>query len=153
LIKKARPRDLCVNAGITAARSEGSEFFVMSSNTLNTFSRTEAESIASQGSTRIKEVLRIPTLTYQELLVRHDLKTPDFISIDIEGHELAVLQTMDWRTQRPKVLCVETLTYTETKTERKQEETIAWMKQQGYFVFADTYVNSIFVDEAAWRHR
>jgi len=153
LIQKARPRDLCVNAGITPDARGEAEFYVMSMNTLNTFSRAEAESIASQGSTRIKKVLRIPTLTFKELLARHHLATPDFISIDVEGEELAILQTMDWNQQRPKVLCVETLTYTENKTERKQEETIAWMKKQGYWVYADTYINSIFVDETAWGNR
>lgn len=152
-LRKARPRDLCIQAGITAQASGEAEFYVMSWDTLSTFSKSDAMAIAVEGHGRIKKVLRIPTLTTSELFARYRLPTPDLVSVDVEGHELAVLRSFELDQRRPKVFCVETLTYSENKTERKQQETIDWMKEHEYRLYADTYINSIFVDEQAWRNR
>ena len=32
----------------------------------------------------------------------------------------------------------------------KLGDVIAFMEAQGYFVYADTYINTIFVDRSAW---
>jgi FkbM family methyltransferase len=152
-IRKARPRDLCVQAGIGTDGAREVDYYVMSMDTLNTFSKEEAESIARHGRTQIKGVLKIPVLSLPDLFARYHLAVPDFVSIDIEGQELPVLQSFPWTLGRPTVLCIETLTYTEDKTERKQSATIEWVRGRGYLYYADTYVNSIFVDEAAWTRR
>jgi hypothetical protein len=39
------------------------------------------------------------------------------------------------------------LTYAEDKSERKIEEISALMHSKGYFTYADTYINTIFVDK------
>ena len=84
------------------------------------------------------------------IISQHFVSAPQFISIDIEGLELTILQSLDFKIFRPIVLCVETLTYTEDRTERKLSEVIDFVCSQGYFVYADTYINSIFVDTALW---
>ncbi len=64
-----------------------------------------------------------------------------------------ILQNFDFETYRPAVFCVETLTYTEDKSERKLTEIIELMHANGYLTYADTYINTVFVDAAAWKRR
>ncbi|MEI7466364.1 MAG: hypothetical protein WCJ87_13545, partial [Burkholderiales bacterium] len=54
---------------------------------------------------------------------------------------------------RPPLFCVETLTYIEDGSERLLTEIIDFMRSQDYFDYADTYVNTIFIDRAAWARR
>lgn len=66
----------------------------------------------------------------------------DFLSIDVEGLDLAVLKSNDWKLFRPKCVLVEAL-------ETSLEETIRsdiylFMKKQGYELFAKTYNTLIF---------
>ena len=152
-IQRARRKDLCLNIGIAAKNHEGMEFYVLSQEALSTFSKIEAERVCRYGHTRITRKLKIPLMTLAEVSKKFSLPAPDFISIDLEGDELEALQTLDWTHGRPKVLCVETLTYTEDKTEKKQVKTIEWLEKKGYFLYADTYINSIFVDKALWKNR
>lgn len=150
LINEKRPRDICFAVGVSPGNGDMTPFYVMRSRTLSTFS-SEA---ASKLSRSIVDIQALPMTGIATVLqVFLSGVVPDFLSIDIEGDELGILKKIDWPTFRPKVLCVETLTYTEDKTEKKQTETIKFMVDQGYFIYGDTYINTIFVDQAAWEAR
>lgn len=75
------------------------------------------------------------------------------MSLDTEGYVFKILKSLDFKNFRPEVFCVETLTYTENKTEKKETEIIDFMIEKGYFVYADTYINTIFVDKNKWINR
>jgi FkbM family methyltransferase len=149
---KKRPNDINVNCGVGTAQGLA-EFFVMSENTLNTFSKAEAERYESYGKHRIEEVISVELRTIGDIVETHFVKRPNLVSLDVEGMDYQILQSLDFRTFRPEVLCLETLTYTENKTERKLTEIISLMQANGYIVYADTYINTIFVDAAAWGGR
>ena len=91
--------------------------------------------------------------TVNEIIEHNFEKCPNLISLDIEGMDYLILQNFDFKKYRPEVFCVETLTYAEDKSERKLVEIIELMRINGYFSYADTYVNTIFVDNAAWNNR
>ncbi|MEE3715450.1 FkbM family methyltransferase [Tumidithrix elongata RA019] len=152
-IKKLREEDICLNVGIGVDRNTQADFYIMTARTLNTFSKVEAERYASFGSFKIEEVIQVPLININELIHQHFPNCPNFISIDIEGLDFEVLKTFDFSRFRPEVFCVETKTYAEDKTERKLYEIIELMNSKGYFVYADTYINSIFVDKEAWKNR
>ena len=78
---------------------------------------------------------------------------PVFVSLDVEGLDYTILQAWDFSRFRPAVFCVETLTYTQNNTERKINEIMELMRSKNYRVYADTFVNTIFVSEDAWRQR
>lgn len=152
-IQRKRSRDLCLNAGVGLTGSGTAPFYVMSNRTLNTFSAAEAKRFETMGSNRIERTINIPLLMINDIMEKHFQNGPDFLSLDIEGLELPVLRTMDFSRFRPKVMCIETITYSEDNTERKLTETIDFVLSQGYLIFADTYINTIFVDEEFWRNR
>jgi len=147
-----RPDDVCLNVGVGMQEGEA-DFYIMSPTTLNTFSEQEAERYASNGKHRIERILKMPLMTVNRIMEEHFEGVPNYVSLDVEGMDLAILKSFDFKRFRPLVFCIETLTYVEDKSERKLTEIIEFMQTQGYFVYADTYINSIFVDSNAWNSR
>lgn len=150
--RKHRAQDVLLNVGI-GPQAGVSEFFVMSTPTLNTFSRAEAERYVSYGKQRIERVEHVPIRCIGEILDEHFDSAPHLVSIDVEGLDFDILQGFDFTRCRPAIFCIETLTYTEDGSERKIDEIIDFMAAQDYFSYADTYVNTVFVDRGAWLRR
>ena len=147
-----RPADRLLNIGI--GLEEGvADFFVMTTPTLNTFSRTEAERFASYGNQKIECVVPVRIRNINAVISDEFGGAPNLLSLDVEGLDLPILKSLDFEKYAPDVVCVETLTYTEDQSEKKIAEVIELMQSKGYFVYADTYVNSIFVRIEKWRAR
>jgi FkbM family methyltransferase len=149
---KRRPRDTHLNCGV-GIKPGKADFFVMSSSTLSTFSKAEAERYQSYGRQRVMKTIKIRLETINEIIRQHFDQTPNLVSLDVEGLDYLILQNFDFKKYRPEVFCLETLSYTEDKTERKLTEIIELMHANGYLTYADTYINTIFVDAAAWNNR
>jgi len=149
---KKRPRDTHLNCGVGISAGEA-DFFVMSISTLNTFSKEEAERYQSYGQQRIVKTIRMELKTTNEIIERNFENCPNLVSLDVEGMDYLILQNFDFKKYRPEVFCLETLSYTENKSERKLTEIIDLMHENGYMTYADTYINTIFVDNAAWNNR
>lgn len=147
-----RPRDTHLNCGV-GIQSGQADFYVMSTSTLNTFSKEEAQRYESYGNQRILKVFPMMIRTVNDIIERHFEKCPDLVSLDVEGLDYAILQNFDFSRHRPSVFCLETLSYTEDKSERKLTEIIELMHERGYLTYADTYINTIFVESEIWNER
>jgi FkbM family methyltransferase len=150
-IRRARPRDICIEAGVGLHSTKASQFFVMSTRTLSTFSEIEAKRYEAMGQ-RIEKVLEIPMVTLDEVFAdRFSNKKPTLVSIDVEGLDFDVLSTLDFDNCRPAIVCIETLQYSETREEIKDARIAQMMSENGYFAFGDTYINTVFVDSDRWK--
>jgi FkbM family methyltransferase len=107
IFKRTRRRDINVNLGI-GSQSGMLDYYRMSCAAMNTFSKEFAEG-AAQRDVKIVEVKKVPVVTMKELLDKYlpDGQCIDFISIDCEGLDLAILQSNDWGKYRPDYLLVE----------------------------------------------
>lgn len=152
-IRKARKRDICLNVGVGGGDTDKADFYILSSRTLNTFSREEALRYASYEGKTIEKVVEIPLISVNEIIEKHCTQVPNLVSLDVEGMDLQILQSFDFNKFCPEVFCVETLTYTEDSSEHKLTEIIDFLTTKNYFVYADTYLNSIFVSRDAWNKR
>jgi FkbM family methyltransferase len=143
--EKERPLDINLNIGVH--NKEGVfDFFLMSANTMSTFSAQEAEHLNRNTSIKLVKKTQIPVLTFSQVIDRyHEKKCPDFVNIDVEGLEMEILTSIDFQRDPPKVICIETLTYEEKKGGRKETEARDFLLQLGYELYADTRINSIFV--------
>jgi FkbM family methyltransferase len=150
--QRVRPRDICLPIGVGPVPGT-MELFVMTTPTLNTFSREEAERYQAYGVERIERVIPVEIATINQVLERHFKSVPDFVSIDVEGMDLSILRSVDFKRFRPKVFCVETLTYTEDGSEKKTRELSELLLANDYLLYADTYINTIAVDCLAWARR
>jgi FkbM family methyltransferase len=141
-ISKTRPNDVVLNIGIGINAQSEAEFYIMTSADLCTFSRDEAERLTKFGQ-KIERVVNIPLRTVNSVMEEHFTPWPNFVSMDIEGLDLAVLRTFDFVRFRPEVFCIETL---DSRTQREKDHEIhSLMASVGYEVFADTFINTIFV--------
>ena len=157
-IKAQRPRDICLNIGAGINQEKSADFYIMTTRTLNTFSKQEAERYQTYGTDKIEKIIKMPLQNINDILNRYcnsncSSSKPNFISLDIEGLDFEIIQTFDFSKYKPEVFCIETLTYTETKSEQKITKIIDFMKSQNYFVYADTYINTIFVHIDSWKNR
>jgi FkbM family methyltransferase len=149
-----RPEDVNLNVGIGEDGSSSLPFHVMSTRTLNTFSREEAERYAATGLHSIQRVIDVPVRNINDVIASHFKGgAPDFLSVDVEGLDVEIIKSLDLSRFRPVVICVETLTFSETREEVKLVEAAEYLVENGYFSYADTYINTIFVDARKWRQR
>jgi len=150
LIKKVRNRDICLHCGVGGEDQEDAEFYVMNPQTLNTFSRKEMEEFVASGKYSLQETLRIPMLSVNTIIERYFDSAPDILSLDVEGLDWQILQSLDFTRFRPRTVCVETVTHIQ---QTKIQEILDWMCDRGYTVYADTFINTIFVERQAWAGR
>lgn len=152
-IKDRRRRDICLNMGIGTFDSDGADFYMMSSSGFSTFVKSEAEKCVREnnyGTQKIEKIIRISLIAINTLIEKYFPQGVDLVSLDTEGYDFEILKSLDFKKYRPKVFCVETLRYEATRKLKKQNEIIDYMIAHGYFLYADTYVNSIFVDKRIW---
>ena len=60
--------------------------------------------------------------------------------------DLLVLQSLNFDEYPIPVICAETCTYSENYIKPKDLRISEFMRGKGYFVYADTYINTIFVN-------
>ena len=147
-ISKARQRDNNLNIGMAGQRNT-LQLHIFSSRTLNTFSKKEAEKYIHEGHEQIA-VQEIEVLTFEDVMNQCFDRTPDFISLDVEGMDMEILQAIDFSTFRPAVFCIETITYSRSGEGKKLTCIDDIMAEQDYMKYADTYINSIYVDRKRW---
>ncbi len=153
-IKSCRPKDICLNVGIGGgAENAILDFYIFddadSEKGLSTFSKKDAEHVERTTHIKIAEIKKIPVVPVSEILETHfKHKAPDLISLDVEGLDLDILKGIDFSKYRPVAICVETVNFTLDHKKVKNTGIINFMESQGYFVYADTGINSIFADKS-----
>lgn len=139
LFLEARPEDINLNVGV-GIKSGFQDFYMIDSHSgRNTFIKEVAEEfIKDSPQFSITEVREIPVFTIEQVL--HHRKLPDFLTIDIEGMDYDVLQSIDYRRYPFKVICVEIQPYSE-------EDIRMLMHNVGYASVIRCGSNLIFIDK------
>lgn len=151
--EKSRKGDVNLNMGI-GDKSGEADFYIMTEPTLNTFSRTEAEKIEAEHEFyKIQEVRKTKVCMVEDIVREYcNGKFPDFMSLDVEGLDEIVLRSIDYTRDAPKVICVESLTFAVKRKGQKKTALIRFVEEQGYIVYADTHINTIFVRKELWEN-
>ncbi len=88
---------------------------------------------------------RVPVRTIRSLIDTHAIEPPDFLSIDVEGQEAAVIRGTPLDSWRPRVLVVEaTLPLTTTPSHEEWEPILL---AQGYLFAAFNGLNRFYLRE------
>jgi FkbM family methyltransferase len=143
-IKNVRPRDLLLNVGVGEGDPSEMIFYIFKDRGLNTFDETEAKNRMEAGAEFIKTV-KVPIKSINSILSENFESPPDLLSIDIEGLDLFVLKSLNYSKFPIPVICAETCAYSNNHIKETNPEIEQFLSSQGYFVYADTYVNTIFV--------
>ncbi len=152
LFLESRPLDINLNIGI-GPEAGILDFYIMSKPTLNTFSEEEVKEFEKEGI-KTKQTIRVRVETIQSVLQEYwDGKSPDFLTVDAEGLDYEILESIDFEKIRPTVICIETISYSRTGKGIKNNQIISYLKKKGYLLYADTNINSIFVDKKTWESK
>jgi FkbM family methyltransferase len=146
-LRSRRPGDTVLNVGVGITADASADFYRLTAPQLNTFDKDEAEKVVrdSNGRVALREVVKMPLVPINDTIAQHfGGKAPDFLSIDVEGLDYPILQTLDFGKYRPKVICAELQPHG-----RPNEEAIAFVKDKGYTVRGMTFANVLLVDKSA----
>lgn len=147
LFNKWRPKDINLEMGV--ANQEGSlNYYVFNEPALNGFSAelSEERSLA-ENPYHIKDIIKVDVKPLRQILGRHLVgggglrRGIDFLSVDVEGFDLEVLQSNDWSKYRPKFVLAEVLQ--SSLHELGQDPVVSFMRDQNYVVYAKL-VNTVF---------
>lgn len=146
-ICKVRPLDKCLNVAVSYNESKELDFYVFDEPSVNTLSKTDAQERIDGGEFKLVNTIKVPVLRLEDIIKENCTNLPDFISLDIEGVDFEVLKAFDFQKFPIPVWIVETIDYSPKPQKKKNNLLIEFMKQQKYFVYGDTYINTIFVLE------
>lgn len=105
---KVRPDDTNLEMGISEKEGE-LEFYIFNEPALNTFSQEVAKSKDGLRNYKIIDTKVVETYPLSSVLDKHlDFSQEiDFMSIDVEGLDLLVLQSNNWEKYKPKLILIE----------------------------------------------
>jgi FkbM family methyltransferase len=146
-VAAARPRDVNLNLGLGREAGER-PFYLLEPETLSTFSADEASGFVAQGAARLLEETTLPIETLAAIMRAHDAPAaPEFLSVDVEGLELEVLEGGDWDRYRPRVVCVEAVAYG-SRPGPPEGPVHEFLVEAGYRVAHTTALNRLYVRAA-----
>jgi FkbM family methyltransferase len=142
--KHIRPRDINLEIAISATKKTMT-FFVFNESALNSFDRELSKS-RNKGNYHIQEEIQISTQTLKEVLAKYasPKQKISFLSVDVEGLDLEVIQSNDWNQFRPEYVLIECL---DLDFKQITENSVyQFMCEHGYTFFAKTVYTVIFKD-------
>lgn len=138
-----RPRDVTVQVGVSDQPATLT-YYEFDDPALNTFDGSLMKWRLSNTDYRLVRQSNVPVERLESVLSRllPAGQAIDFFSIDVEGLDLAVLRSNDWRRFRPICVLVEALQ--SSLEDALHGEVCAFLQSQGYELFAKTFNSLIF---------
>ena len=147
LFDSFRPRDINLEIGIGSSISE-LDYYVFNEPALNGFSKELSEQrLKSDSVWKLREVVKVQVVPLSQVLDSHlnASQKIDFMSIDVEGLDLAVLKSNDWSRYRPRFVLAEILG--SSLHEIEQSEIGQFMHDQNYMLYAKC-MNTVFFKDS-----
>lgn len=138
LIKEYRPKDILIEAGVSAESSKEDIDFYMFPHLLghSTFSKEIADKKNKTGNEY--KVLKVPVKTLDEIIIENFDETPDILAIDAEGMDFDIISSLNYRKYPIKIIITEIM---EDACEPIEE----LMAARNYKKYAQTVENIIWV--------
>ena len=145
-----RTKDINLNIGIADMES-ALDFYVIDDPTLSSFSEEECRKFIATGKYHHINTLKIKVTTIQKILDEFNNGVfPDFLTLDAEGLDFEILETIDYINSAPKVICVEAADYSPIGAGKRRTELIDFLVSKGYYEYANTNLNAIMVKKDFW---
>ena len=143
---KIRPRDINLEVPISDKKQK-LKYYMFNEPALNGFSGELAEKRNGKNHYKIISEKKMETSTLEEILKKHlsHGQEIDFMSIDVEGLDLQVLKSNNWKRFRPKFVLIEILGSSIKDITNSKE--YKYLAEFGYEIFAKTVNTVIFQRE------
>ena len=144
LFRAERPEDVNLELAIGDGRQQ--TYFLFNEPALNGLNRTVAERRDGRSGNRIVDRLEVQTSTLAAVFDEHVPagQTIDFLTVDVEGHDLEVLASNDWSRYRPRLVLVEDLDR-RPLDEIGASPALAMLRGHGYRPWAKTF-NTVILE-------
>ena len=118
-----RPRDININSGVSDTEEEKKLYFIDELNTQNTLDMNQLNFLKNHHNIKESEILekKIRTRNLNNILDDHKFYNIDFMNLDIEGHELRVLETLDFNKINIQYLCIEMIEHNEVSVSNNEK--------------------------------
>ncbi len=139
-----RPHDLTLCLGAGPARDELEFFMIDDYSGRNSFHRATAEAfVQAHPQFKIREIRKIPVLPLDDIVQLHCGGIwPDFLSLDAEGLDHAILAASAFSAQNgPKLICVETVSGDDAS---REDDIATLLRARGYAPEGRTVANVIW---------
>ncbi len=138
LYRRWRPEDHFTNLAVGETAGE-LPFYEFESDVLSTLDSTLAQQYQAQGyRLRSRSAVRIARL--DTVLEESGLQGPlSLLSIDIEGHELPALRSLDLTRWQPQLVCLEVA----TADGKRSVDAVQYLQAQGYGIALDLGLNLV----------
>ncbi|MBR7159224.1 MAG: FkbM family methyltransferase [Alphaproteobacteria bacterium] len=148
---KARPTDTVLNIGIhfTDEDIDSLPFYILNYHGSSSFDKASVEEYMQlQKDAFIEKVENIKIKNINKIIEEYFAnKAPTFISLDVEGIDLAIIKSFDFTKYKPAFWCIETAdSCSNDHLGKKSNDISNYLLSKGYEIYADTYVNTIFID-------
>lgn len=139
LFHRWRPEDRFECAAVGEHAGELT-LFEFESDVLSTLEASLAAAYQAQGR-RLRRQTAVRVRPLDAILEEHGARGPvSLLSIDIEGHELAALKSMNLEKWRPEFVCLEVL----TAAGQRHERAIEFLSGHGYKAVLDLGLNLVY---------
>lgn len=129
LFNLERPNDINICKCVSSDNSYKDLFFFHPGSPINSI---EKKTIKDKSNFKLK---KIKTYTLNSILKDHNIGNIDYFNLDIEGHEMDVLENFDIRLYKPKVVSVEFIDYQMKKLEFKNNDINRVLESEIYKYF------------------
>lgn len=147
--KLHRRKDINLNIGISD-KVEYLDFYIMKDSTLSTFSKEECDYMVSKGK-ELANIKKIKLTTISNVLEQYNNGIfPDFLSLDVEGLDFKILQSVNFAQSSPKVICVEAAAFSTVGAGTRRDDLINFLVSKDYYEYANTNLNAIMVKREFW---
>ena len=145
LFNYARPSDINICSAISNKKTKKKLFFLGDFDSKNTLDLNHKNWLSKHFKISKKDfkIKIIKTNTLNSLFKKYDFYKIDFMNIDIEGHELEVIKSVNFKKFDIKVICVEILNYNKN-SKNKKKKLISYLKKKGYYQKGKSEINYIF---------
>ena len=140
-----RPRDININIGVSDSEDEKKLYFINEFNTQNTLDENQLNFLKNHHNIRDHEIVekKIKTKSLDTILDEHRFYHIDFMNLDIEGHELKVLKTINFEKIKINYLCVEMIEHNQ-KSFENNEKIKDLLSQNNYNLIKSFNYNHIY---------
>jgi len=147
-LKKARPDDTIVNVAVINEAKDEVTLIVPNFDAMATLVPKHLEAVQevlqSEGASNQRRIA-VKAQRINDILTQHFVDAPPaYMSIDIEGLDLEVLQDMDFERFRPLILQIE---HSDNLILDHGQRICAFLQQKNYHLIAKTDLNLIFVTD------
>jgi len=139
-----RPRDINLEVAIND-RLKKLSYYLFEDGALNTLSHETAETVIASKQSKLIGKVKIATVPLKTILDRWmpRNKKIDFLSIDVEGADLQVLHSNNWKRYAPQVIVIEVL-HSESVEKVNLTPVARFLKRKGYELVARTFNTAFF---------